>query len=296
MSSNKQDDKKEMIKISKVDFIKALVATYTKTKNISIDENNIAIVNTSGIKPDLLNKKILLSFMGVGKPLLNQHLIEEIFIAENAISASTGHQIFSYAISTIFPNNNVNHLFDFINSNSMPVKLHMSLHSPFSEERQKLLPFTSVSVEKAMELLLEYRQKASTNEKIMHNLPQFHKYTEPIEIHYTLIENVNDSKKHLFKMTELLKKYCIPIKFITFNPINSLKRSPLTNEWINYLQCELPHLHISAYTPPGSEVGSSCGEFTKHFYHQEIETPEELLEFEEWKNKHMVVNQEGIPI
>ncbi len=35
-------------------------------------------------------------------------------------------------------------------------------------------------------------------------------------------------------------------------------------------------------------VRSSCGEFTKHYYHEEIETYEQRLEFEEWKLKHQI--------
>ena len=38
----------------------------------------------------------------------------------------------------------------------------------------------------------------------------------------------------------------------------------------------------------GKEVGSSCGEFTKHYYHEEIETEEQKEEFEKWKVKHLV--------
>lgn len=45
---------------------------------------------------------------------------------------------------------------------------------------------------------------------------------------------------------------------------------------------------IKTYSPPGREVGSSCGEFTKHFYHMEIETEEQREEFDTWKVKHLV--------
>ena len=44
------------------------------------------------------------------------------------------------------------------------------------------------------------------------------------------------------------------------------------------------NIRIKTYSPPGREVGSSCGEFTKHFYHMEIETEEQREEFETWKS------------
>ena len=51
---------------------------------------------------------------------------------------------------------------------------------------------------------------------------------------------------------------------------------------------EVPDLRIKTYSPPGREVGSSCGEFTKHYYHEEIETEEQREEFETWRNEHLI--------
>ena len=53
---------------------------------------------------------------------------------------------------------------------------------------------------------------------------------------------------------------------------------------------KVPDLRVKTYSPPGREIGSSCGEFTKHYYHYEIETEEEKEEFEKWKEKHLVRN------
>ena len=51
-------------------------------------------------------------------------------------------------------------------------------------------------------------------------------------------------------------------------------------DWIKKLSYCIPNLRIKTYSPPGKEVGSSCGEFTKHYYHEEIESLEEKQEFE----------------
>jgi dUTP pyrophosphatase len=116
----------------------------------------------------------------------------------------------------------------------------------------------------------------------------FHRSNDPVEIHYTLIKDINDSEKELNILCELLKRYEIPIKFIRFNPINDLKISDNETKWLDTINENVPGLRVKTYSPPGREIGSSCGEFTKHYYHMEIETPEQLKEFEEWKAKHQI--------
>ena len=87
----------------------------------------------------------------------------------------------------------------------------------------------------------------------------------------------------------MLSKYNISIKFIRFNPINELQISNNEDEWVSKISQTIPQLRIKTYCPPGKEVGSSCGEFTKHYYHEEIETEEQKQEFERWKVKHLVL-------
>ena len=109
-----------------------------------------------------------------------------------------------------------------------------------------------------------------------------------IEIHYTLIDNINDGKEEIETLCNLLKIYQIPIKFIKFNPINELKISENEKYWIDTITKNINNIRIKTYSPPGRQIGSSCGEFTKHYYHEEIETEEERLEFEFWKFNHQV--------
>ncbi len=78
------------------------------------------------------------------------------------------------------------------------------------------------------------------------------------------------------------------IKRIKFNETNTLKRSDNEEIWIKSLKEELPNLNIKSYSPPGRCVGSSCGEFTKHYYHYEIETKEEIEKFLKWKKEYEI--------
>ena len=93
---------------------------------------------------------------------------------------------------------------------------------------------------------------------------------------------------NLEKLSVLVNEYNIPIKFIKFNEINTLKKSDNEEIWIKSLKEELPNLNIKSYSPPGRCVGSSCGEFTKHYYHYEIETKEEKENFLKWKKEYEI--------
>ena len=223
-------------------------------------------------------ENLLISFMGVGEPQLNLELIKKVFLNENIIKKEFKYKNIGYSLSTMMPFNNIDELIEIVLSNNIPLKLHFSLHSPMDEKRNELIPSTKVSVKEAFDLL-------SQNETIKQEYSKFHNNYDFVEIHYTLIDGVNDSDEELKLLFDLLSIYKIPIKFISFNPKDDLKKSGKEELWIKKLR-EIDGLIVKKYSPPGKEVGSSCGEFTKHYYHEEIETEEEKAEFEEWKKSH----------
>lgn len=263
---------KAMIPINSEDFIECLFQTLIKNGNKRTDK-----------------KKLLISFMGVGEPLLNLKLIEEVYKNENLIKEKLGYEDIGYAIATMMPNNNILRLKEMVCKLNIPLKVHFSMHTPIDSERYDLIPSTNVSIPEALAYLVNYRESLQANEEIMKKYSKLHTTNDPIEIHYTLINGVNDSQKELIKVCELLSKYNISIKFIRFNPINELQISKNEDEWVSKISQTIPQLRIKTYCPPGKEVGSSCGEFTKHYYHEEIETEEQKQEFERWKVKHLVL-------
>lgn len=263
---------KAMIPINSEDFIECLFQTLIKNGNKRTDK-----------------KKLLISFIGVGEPLLNLKLIEEVYKNENLIKEKLGYEDIGYAIATMMPNNNILRLKEMVCKLNIPLKVHFSMHTPIDSERYDLIPSTNVSIPEALAYLVNYRESLQANEEIMKKYSKLHTTNDPIEIHYTLINGVNDSQKELIKVCELLSKYNISIKFIRFNPINELQISNNEDEWVSKISQTIPQLRIKTYCPPGKEVGSSCGEFTKHYYHEEIETEEQKQEFERWKVKHLVL-------
>lgn len=263
---------KKMVPITVDNFIEGLIRTTTKNNQERITDKD----------------KLLISFMGVGEPLLNLKLIEDIYKRENEIKEMLGYKEISYALATMMPNNNLLKLTELVVKNKIPLKVHFSMHTPINEDRKTLIPSTNVSVEEALTYLLKYREALQKEKDIIDKYKNFHRTSDPIEIHYTLIENVNDKDIELNRLCRLLKEYQIPIKFIRFNPINELKISKNEELWINTIKNNIPNLRVKTYSPPGRDIGSSCGEFTKHYYHEEIETEKDLEEFLDWKKTFQI--------
>ena len=267
--------KKPMIPIKGEDFLICLIESLTKM------ENNKLVKRTN-------KKKLLISFMGVGEPLLNISLIKYIFLHENILKKRFDYDDIGYALSTMMPNENIVFLQEVVYKYNIPLKVHFSLHNPIDEKRFQLLPSTNVKVTKALELLNNYRKKIQSNDKIKREYIKLHQTNDPIEIHYTLIKNQNDHDQELDIHLKYLKIYKLPIKFIKLNPIDKLEISLNESKWLNKIKEEIPDLRVKTYTPPGKEIGASCGEFTKHYYHFEIENEEEKQEFENWKKLHQI--------
>lgn len=266
---------KQMTPIIINDFIYALKQTVTQ----NINDTFVRRTNKN---------KLLISFMGVGEPLLNLKLINEVYQNESLLKKVLGYDKIGYAISTMMPNNNLLKLTEMVNELSIPLKVHFSLHTPIDKDRLDLIPSTKVTIKEALEYLQFYCNTLQKNEEFLKKYVQFHRTNDPIEIHYTLIKNVNDGEIELKEICNLLSKYKIPIKFIRFNPTNTLEKSEQEEKWIKVISKKIPNLRIKTYSPPGREIGSSCGEFTKHYYHEEIETDKEKREFDEWKKKHEI--------
>lgn len=232
-------------------------------------------------------KKLLISFMGVGEPLLNLKLIEEVYLLEDIIKKRFSYESVGYALATMMPNNNILKLKEMVEQKGIPLKVHFSLHTPIDEKRFSLIPSTKVKVEEAFSYLNEYRSAFEKNEKAVLEYQKLHRTSDPVELHYTLIDGVNDSNEELQTLIDLLDKYQIPIKFIRFNPKENMKISQKEEEWVRAISKSIPNLRIKTYVPPGRAIGSSCGEFTIHYY-RDNETKEQKQEFESWRSIHLV--------
>lgn len=269
LTNNKLNKKMVPIRIN--DFMESLIYS-------------LRVQNTTTKRTD--KKRLLISFMGVGEPLLNLELIKKVYKYESIIKENLGYESIAYALSTMMPNYNLKELTEYVNETNMPLKVHFSLHSPIDEKRKELIPNTRVTVTDAIDLLKYYSDTIRENKSVMGKHKLHHKSDDLVEIHYTLINGVNDTKEELNEFIRLISGKGITVKFIRFNPKGSMSVSKEESLWCTSLK--EANIKVKTYTPPGKEIGASCGEFTRHYYHEEIESNMDLQEFNNWKKKHQI--------
>ena len=206
---------------------------------------------------------LLISYMGSGDPLMNvEGVIESA--KTTIIEHSSRFCGVRFAISTMMPyieilENSGYSMIGFteaVKTNDLPFKVHFSLHSPFDDERKKLMPCAS-SIQECIRQLRWYKYLTGNQ----------------TEIHYSLMARVNDRDKDLSALVELLKGTGIPVKFLSFNPRKgySLEGSPKdrVGEFMSTLSFE--GIKTEFYMPPGADVGASCGQFLESSVDYDIE-------------------------
>lgn len=257
---------------------------------VIVDELMEAIARTVRVENVRLTDKkgLLISFMGVGEPLLNLKLIEHVYQNEECLKA-LGYDNICYSISTMMPVNMMDEVNSLLERTNIPLKIHYSLHTPNEEERHNLIPSSRVSVKESLEFLRDYKNRFINNNKAVFKYLKLHKVLDPVEIHYTLIDGINDSEEELTSLINYLKELNLSIKFIRFNELKDMFKSTKEELWIKRIK-EETKVRVKSYNPPGKDIGSSCGDFTRHYYLEEVETKEEKERFDIWYKEHKVEN------
>ena len=252
------------IEIKIDNFIECLIKTLTKRNN---------------------NKKLLISFIGIGEPLLNIKLIEELYKKEDILKQKLNYENIGYELSTTMPNKNILELTELVNKLNIPLKINFSMYTPIDSKRFNLIPSTKITIEESLAYLINYRSTLQSNSEIMNKYMKVFKNNNPIEIYYTLIKDINDSQEELTKVCELLSIYNISIKLIKFNSINELKNSENEQIWIDKISKEFANIDIKSISLPTI----TSKEFTNHYYYPMIETDEDKIKFDKWKNEHQML-------
>lgn len=270
---------KGMSPISASDFYEGLVQAVTKQTKETLERRTH-------------KKKLLISFMGVGEPLCNLPLIEELYEREGSLKKLLGYEDVGYALSTIMPNRHMVELTKLVEDLQIPLKIYFSMHSSIDSHRLHLTPKAKLSLNDVLTYLLQYREVLQANDAIMSEYIKFHQTDDPIEILYTLVEGVNDSTRELEALCGLLENFPIPIRFMDFQDFQTFHQSPKKQEWIHTITTNLPAIRVKTYSIPGKEVSHFAPTCTKHYYHEELENEEEKRTFEEWKLKHQIFEQQ----
>jgi 23S rRNA (adenine2503-C2)-methyltransferase len=185
--------------------------------------------------------------MGCGEPLLNHN---HVFHSMCRIARQIPHSRF--ALATLIPSHSWDNFFDLTASiarKELPVKIHLSLHFPYDSLRQEWMP-AALSIGPSIAALEFYKKITG----------------QSVEIHYALIDNVNDSVRHADELASLIKGRNIPVKLLRYNERQSIDYH--TSERVGFFQSILSQHGINHeyYEPPGIDVGSSCGMFLLDYY------------------------------
>ncbi len=190
---------------------------------------------------------LLVSFMGAGEPLNN---ISNVIVAMILLSSDLFRHSYNtvrFAVASIIPSlKQMQEFTSAVDLHMLPVKFHLSLHETGESTREELMPQAAL-IESSINIVENYSIKTGN----------------PVEIHYTLIADVNDSDANVSRLAMLLRGRNIPIKFLAFKP-KADGLQPTSPERVAVIREYLEHygdVRTEFYDPPGGDIGASCGQF-----------------------------------
>ena len=192
------------------------------------------------VQSDIKQKLTHIVYMGIGEPLLNLDnavasvkLINDNFnISERRITISTsGITSFIYKLAEY----------------KLDITLALSLHSPFQEEREKLIPIAQNNP-----LLKLF----SATEKY------FEKTKRRITWEYILIKDINSDEYHAKELAKLAKTYKAHINLIPCNPTEHFNRLAPTEKEIKAFTniLDIYKIHWTLRQKKGQSENSACGQ------------------------------------
>jgi len=203
------------------------------------------------------DKVLLISLMGCGEPILNVDNVLETMIQLKKLEDS-GFSYVRFAIATSIPKNkwiNFYTLTEGIKNNNLPVKIHLSLHYTMDILRNEWMP-ASLDIMSSL-CCVDFYKKITKN---------------AVEIHYTLIDGVNDTEQDAILLSTFLKDKDINVKFLFYNEKPSMDYHASNKEKLKIFKRYFDKYSISHeyYIPPGLSIGSSCGAFLMDYYVDEF--------------------------
>lgn len=185
--------------------------------------------------------------MGSGEPLDN---FDNTIRFINIIGHKKGHNL-SLRNITLSTCGVVPKIYDLAKEN-IPITLSISLHSPFDEERKKIMPIAKrYSIPELMEACKYYEEKTKRR----------------ITFEYTLIEGVNDSKRDVIELNKILKGINAHINLIPLNPIIEYNKDSPSRENVERFQGLLKayNIPVTIRREKGNDISASCGQLRRSY-------------------------------
>lgn len=215
---------------------------------LNIPSKNLAaiqivnLVNNSIKQSPPQNDTLLISYMGVGEPLLN---LVDVFESAVFLRQHSPYKKVRFGISTLIPGvKPFNKLIEYTNFYHLDLKLHWSLHSAQMNVRKSLMP-SAIDIKTGSQLCSRFLEETG----------------QPVEVHYTLIDGINDQNRDIRLIDSYIDKRFV-FKILKFAPHKlepKLEESHKTHSFKKAL--ESLGFKVEVYSPPGRDIGSSCGQF-----------------------------------
>ncbi len=179
-------------------------------------------------------------YMGMGEPLDN---LREVLKSLEIMTSSWGYG-WSPTRITVSTVGLVSHLKEFLESTRC--HLAVSLHSPFDDERRRLMPI----------------QKTNTVGEVLDIIRNFDINSQRrVSFEYILFEGVNDTPKHVKELARILNGIKCRINIIRFHPIpGSEFRSPGPEEVNKFREAlNAKGILTTIRASRGADIQAACG-------------------------------------
>jgi 23S rRNA (adenine2503-C2)-methyltransferase len=179
-------------------------------------------------------------FMGMGEPMDN---LDNVLKACNIITAEWGLALSprNITVSTVGIKPGIKKFLE-----KSACNLTLSLHSPFHEERQNVVPMESkYPAGDLISMMKDYRLKKGRR----------------LSVAYVMIEGLNDSDKHLERLISMLAGTSIRVNLLPFHSVNDDSLRPSSYSRMQFFKHNLVISGISASVRKsrGKDISAACG-------------------------------------
>lgn len=141
---------------------------------------------------------------------------------------------------------------------SLNIKLYVSIHSPYNNEREKIMPITKkYKIESVLDACEEFSKKTNTK----------------VKANYLLLKGVNDSEKHAKDFRDLLNPNYFEAQIQLYNSTPDLPYQTASNETAYRFQEIISENGIETVVriSKGRDINGGCGQLVKKINQQRIQ-------------------------
>lgn len=204
-------------------------------------EEEVGNVIRQVVLPQKDKKSILLSYMGMGEPLLNyQNVTKSIHNLARTFKKIKRATIATSGINPEAIKKLTQEKFN------ISVKLHLSLHAPTDTLRAKIIPH-SLPIKKILSALTFFAKNTKNT----------------VKVNYVMMQGINDSSKQAEQLANLLKPYnFIIVKLSQLNPFMKLTPSPEAKVKLFEGILNAHGIQTTRFVSDGLDIKAGCGQFS----------------------------------